>query len=358
MPTSHGDTPSLGSISGYVLLWSPTRSWVVLHGGSSNGYGPTMLKKIDQGISLASIAEEFGVGKSTVYDLKASRQKVMKFATETQDERCLKKRYIVRKADDDDFDKAIHFWFMQERHKGTPISGVVLMEKAKLLYQQMYPDKTDEEFKASKGWLHRFKNRHGIRQLTMQGESLSADTSAADDFKLSFSMLVEEERFSLHQVFNADETGLYWHLLPNKTLADGTEKTAKNMKTSKDRVTLMATANASGDFRLPLVFIHKSAKPRCFSGMNVSALPVHYYSQKKAWMNKDIFTDWFFNHFVPEVRRYLESKSLDLKALLLLDNAPSHPSSSVLTTSDGKIKCVFFCHPMLQASCNLWTREF
>ncbi len=300
-----------------------------------------ILKKIDWGSSLASIAEEFEVGKTTVYDLKVSRQKIMKFVTETQDERCLKKRCIVRKADDDAFDKAVHFWFVQERHKGTPISGVVLMEKAKLLYQQMYPDKTGEDFKASKGWLHRFKNRHGIRQLTMQGESLSADTSAADDFKLSFSRFVEEESFSLHQVFNADETGLYWRLLPNKTLADGTEKTAKNMKTSKDRVTLMATGNASGDFRLPLVFIHKSAKPRCFSGINMSALPVHYYAQKKAWMDQAIFSDWFFKHFVPEVRRYLESKYLDPKAVLLLDNAPSHPSASALITSDGKIKCFF-----------------
>ncbi len=40
---------------------------------------------------------------------------------------------------------------MQERHKGTPIGGVVLMEKAKILYQEMYPDKSDEDFKASKG---------------------------------------------------------------------------------------------------------------------------------------------------------------------------------------------------------------
>lgn len=88
-----------------------------------------ILKKIDQGGSLASIAEEFVVGKSTIYDLKASRQKIMKFVAETQNEKCLKKRCTVRKADDDAFDKAIHLWFMQERHKGTPISGVVLMEK-------------------------------------------------------------------------------------------------------------------------------------------------------------------------------------------------------------------------------------
>jgi len=42
------------------------------------------------------------------------------------------------------------------------------------------------------------------------------------------------------------------------------------------------------------------------------------------------FTDWFFNHFAPKVKRYLESKPMDLKALLLLDNMPSYPSSSVL----------------------------
>ncbi len=44
-----------------------------------------ILKKIDQNISLATIADEFGIGKSTIYDLKAARPKIMKFVTETQD---------------------------------------------------------------------------------------------------------------------------------------------------------------------------------------------------------------------------------------------------------------------------------
>ncbi len=62
--------------------------------------------------------------------MKAARPKIMKFVTETQNEKCLEKRCIIRTADDDAFDRAVHFWFMQERHKGSPISGVVLMEKA------------------------------------------------------------------------------------------------------------------------------------------------------------------------------------------------------------------------------------
>ena len=83
----------------------------------------------------------------------------------------------------------MHLWFTQERHKGTPISGVLVMETATLLYHDLHPDNSEDVFKASSGWLYRFKKRHGIRQLSMQGESLSADTSAAEEFKASFMSL-------------------------------------------------------------------------------------------------------------------------------------------------------------------------
>ncbi len=300
-----------------------------------------ILKKIEKGSSLSSLAAEYGTGKSTIFDIKRSREKIMKFATEAVDETSLKKRCIVRRADDSTFDKAIHLWFLQERHKGTPVSGVLLMEKAKILYHELNPEASDEDFKASSGWLHRFKGRHGIRQLSLQGETLSADNNAAEEFKAYFQEYVEENNLTLSQIFNCDETGLYWRLLPNKTLADASEKTAKNFKSPKDRVTLMATANASGDFKLPLVFIHKSKKPRCFSGVNMSSLPVLYYSQKKGWMDTSIFTDWFHKHFVPQVKRYLQSKSILEKAVLVLDNAPSHPAASTLISDDKNIKCLY-----------------
>ncbi len=78
-----------------------------------------ILKKIEKGSSLSSLAAEYGTGKSTIFDIKRSREKIMKFATEAVDETSLKKRCIVRRADDSTFDKAIHLWFLQERHKGT-----------------------------------------------------------------------------------------------------------------------------------------------------------------------------------------------------------------------------------------------
>ncbi len=78
--------------------------------------------------------------------------------------------------------------------------------------------------------------------------------------------------------------------------------------------------------------IGKSAKPRCFKHVNMDALPVLYYSQKSAWMNTAIFSDWFKKHFVPAVIRHQEQKGIhSKKALLLLDNAPSHPDAEELT---------------------------
>ncbi|XP_054742419.1 jerky protein homolog-like [Anastrepha obliqua] len=57
----------------------------------------------------------------------------------------------------------------------------------------------------------------------------------------------------------------------------------------------------------------------------MNALPVAYYAQKNAWVDQTIFRDWFMNSFVPNVRNYLMSEGLSQKAVLVLDNAPSHP---------------------------------
>ena len=88
------------------------------------------------------------------------------------------------------------------------------------------------------------------------------------------------------------------------------------------------------------LFVGKSAKPRCFKNMNMDSLPVKYYTQRSAWMNGDIFKEWYHKVFVTEVKRYQDGKGLQTKkALLLLGNAPSYPDSSSLT--NGSITAMF-----------------
>ena len=53
-----------------------------------------------------------------------------------------------------------------------------------------------------------------------------------------------------------------------------------------------------------------------------------------------IFKNWF-KMFVPRVKHHLSMKGLPAKALLLMDNAPSHPSTEELCSRDGLIKIMF-----------------
>ena len=72
-------------------------------------------------------------------------------------------------------------------------------------------------------------------------------------------------------------------------------------------------------------------------------------------MDTPTFISWFHEQFIPKVTAYLQAKGLSQKALLPLDNAASHPDSSLLQSSDGNIKCIYLppnttslCHPIDQ----------
>ncbi|XP_050300828.1 jerky protein homolog-like [Anthonomus grandis grandis] len=58
-------------------------------------------------------------------------------------------------------------------------------------------------------------------------------------------------------------------------------------------------------------------------------------------MTAGIFKEWFKEIFVPEVRKFLKKQGLPEKALLLLDNAPSHPPVKELLSDDGLIQVMY-----------------
>ena len=219
-------------------------------------------KKLDiitqrrQGRSQRAVADGFGVAKATVGDIWKNREKIEIHVSASTNPAFAKKRCIVRDAHFHKLDEACYIWFQQQRAKGAPVSGPLLQEKALQLFPSLYPDEDESAFKASSGWLHKFCRRHGVRELSLQGEALSADTSAVEPFCQQLKNKIEEEGYSRCQIFNADETGLWWRLMPSKSLVDSGEKQARNFKKPKDRVTVLGCANASGTCKVPLAFIH------------------------------------------------------------------------------------------------------
>ena len=86
---------------------------------------------------------------------------------------------------------------------GVPITGPGNTAGAKKLfnYTRSCMDSDQSQFSGSTGWQWRFCKRHGIRNLSLQGEKLSADNEASDEFVSSFAEFVEPQ----YQIFNCDD---------------------------------------------------------------------------------------------------------------------------------------------------------
>ncbi|KAL4107209.1 hypothetical protein QTP88_017592 [Uroleucon formosanum] len=91
-------------------------------------------------------------------------------------------------------------------------------------------------------------------------------------------------------VFNADETGLFYRALPDKTFSYKGESCSGG-KIAKKRLTVLLCVSMSGEKLQPLV-IGKSVKPRHFKGIDVSKLAVECKANSKALITTHIMTDW------------------------------------------------------------------
>ncbi|XP_030747800.1 jerky protein homolog-like [Sitophilus oryzae] len=203
------------------------------------------IRRIQAGETIKIVERDYGVGEVTVGDGNRNRTKV--------EEWCIKqassssRRKSIKKGVYEKVNEALFTWFTQQRSKGVPLSGPILQQKAIMISKQ-FPE--TDRFTGSSGWLGRWKKRDGVRQLTICGEKLSADVSSIEKFKQDFKMLITDCGYTCDPIYNCDESGLNYKMLPSKTLASGQEKSAPGNKRSKERLTIMACSNASEEMNI------------------------------------------------------------------------------------------------------------
>ncbi|XP_045464241.1 jerky protein homolog-like [Harmonia axyridis] len=291
-----------------------------------------ILDEHKKGLSVTALSVKYGVAKSTICSIKKKAEKIKDSVNKT-----LKpsKKRTLRRPENPKMERKLYKWFLNQRKHNVPVTGDMIKHMASKLHEEF---KETNNFNASDGWLQRFKIRHGVRFLKITGEKLSSQPELVDPFKQKLKNLIQEHHLSNHQIYNADETGLFWKLLPDKTFVALSEKAAPGLKMAKQRITLLGCVNANGSHKLTPLLIGKAAKPRCFKNFKN---PFIYKHSKNAWMTIDILKTWFFHHFIPEVRSFLRGQKLPQKAILILDNAPCHPPAEELRSSDGIIFTVY-----------------
>uniref|UniRef100_A0AAV1T968 HTH CENPB-type domain-containing protein n=1 Tax=Peronospora matthiolae TaxID=2874970 RepID=A0AAV1T968_9STRA len=174
-------------------------------------------------------------------------------------------------------EEAVAFWVLQCQHRGVALTGDLIRAKAQTFAGSM--GVSEENISFSHGWLHKFQQRHKLRAVRIHGESGSADMGALEEALPHIKAVVAG--YAPRDVYNMDETGLFYSMTPDKTIAQ-----------QETRITVALTANADGSDKLPPVFIGHAKKLWCFERKTAERLGFLYRNNKKAWMNGILFQEW------------------------------------------------------------------
>jgi hypothetical protein len=184
----------------------------------------------------------------------------------------------------------------------------MLHAQAARFLQELHPYALEMAF--SQGWLEKFKDRHGIKSFRRFGESGALDMEAVGATLPDICAVVDA--YAKKDVFNMDETGLYWRLQADNSLAT---HQLEGRKINKERITLVICVNSDNSEKIPLMIIGKHLNPHCFKGINRDTLGARYHANAKAWMTQNIFRLWLLD---------FDRRMQGRQVLILLDNYPGH----------------------------------
>ncbi|XP_057324247.1 tigger transposable element-derived protein 4-like [Microplitis mediator] len=225
-----------------------------------------VINTVKTGMKKKDVAAQYGIPASTLSTIIKNEAEIL-LRYEKSGNISYKRRRV---AEFPDLEEGLLTWFKQCRDKNISVSGPVLREKAEE-YSKLLGHNS---FRASNGWLD----------------------------------------YEPKDIFNADETGLFFKCLPDKTLIFKNEK-CYGGKHSKERLTILLATNMTGSEKLKPLVIGKSKKPRCFSGCK--SLPLDYEANTIAWMTSEIFKEWLLK---------IDKKMIKDKRniLLFIDNCTAH----------------------------------
>ena len=126
-------------------------------------------------------------------------------------------------------------------------------------------------------------------------------------------------RYSPNDIYNGDETALFYKSLPHRTYCFDGDKPAGSAK-CKDRLTLLIITNMDGSDHRKLSVIGKSKTPCCLQKkykMQVKDMSVDWYASKNAWMTGEI-------HHQIMSKLNNEMRLSNRHILYVCDNASSH----------------------------------
>jgi DDE superfamily endonuclease len=266
-----------------------------------------ILKDIDNKIKYEDIKDKYGLKHiSNVSEIKRKRKDIEEGFK--QGMRLTNKS--LKKGLFQEVDKKVMSFVNEMTDKGVNVTLQAMEVKAKEIIEQ----EGIVGLKGTRGYLERVMQRNNVAVQVKHGDASSVSQATVTDWKVRLDTLIKD--YDSKDIFNIDECGIFYCLLPSKTLAVKGKKLL-NGKASKVRLTLLVGANMTGTEKLPMLVIGKSAKPRCFKSKTP---PLMYEANKKAWM-----TGSLFETYMKKLDRKFSLQGR--KVIIFADNCSAHPPS-------------------------------
>ena len=164
----------------------------------------------NRGISIRELGERFNCGKTQIAKILKDKESLLSLYS-----RNISSTRVItggRKSEYDEINKTLYDWYTLACSKNVFPAGPQLIEKAKQIAAAL----GKPEFKGSRGWLDKWKKRYNIKNFRICGESGDVQGSTVDSWKERLPQVLAG--FSMNDIWNFDETGLFWKALPDRGL--------------------------------------------------------------------------------------------------------------------------------------------
>ncbi|XP_034046538.1 tigger transposable element-derived protein 1-like [Thalassophryne amazonica] len=278
-----------------------------------------IIEKYERGVRVVDLSRQYDRRTSTICTILKQKDAI-KGATLSKGTTVLPELWTsIHEA----MEKLLLLWVKEMELVGDTITEAIICEKARTIFSDLKERApgtlalSEESFKASHGWFDNFKKKMNIHTVVMHGEASSADVKAANEYVTRFAALFANEGYVPQQVFNCDETGLFWKKMPRRTYLTAEEKKLLGYKPMKDRLTLALCANPSGDCKIKPLLVYHSENPRAFKSHKIlkEKLQVMWRANAKAWVTRQFFTEWVNLVFGPAVKEFLQGKKPSTESL-------------------------------------------
>ncbi|XP_018329015.1 jerky protein homolog-like [Agrilus planipennis] len=278
-----------------------------------------ILQQLENGVTGRQLAKKYGIGTSTISDIKKNSEKIKRYVDNSTSDGLFKKK-TLREAEFPEMENELCTWFKMQRDKEVVISSNLLSEKAKELHEKHYGT---NKFKASQGWLTNFKKRHNIRQEKLVDEH---STSESEQFLEKLRVKINELKLLPSQIYVLEGSALFWKMLPF------------GPESNKGRIKFLTCTNIDGTHKLKLTVI---GNDKCKTLKN-TLIPIEYHTDENGKTLLSLLQTWFHTSFMEQTKHFLIKNNINsIRAILVTTNPFGHELETIMTDNDGKIVTMF-----------------